>query len=207
MPGDEAPPLVADRLAASRAAELVGRAEEQRVLASWLDPAGPAVGFVHGPGGIGKTALVRGTLTRLGRPWVELQGRAVEPTPRDALAELGRVLGRPVRDPAEVGGLPHRLAVLDSGAAGLDGRIARHVLDEQRPGPPEAPRPAVLELTPREQEVLSLLAEGMTNMELARALFISERTANRHVSNIYTKLGVRNRAEATRVAVEAGIAS
>ena len=628
MPGDEAPPLVADRVAASRAAELVGRAEEQRVLASWLDPAGPAVGFVHGPGGIGKTALVRGTLTRLGRPWVELQGRAVEPTPRGALTELGRALGQPVRDPAEVsramvaagtevlvvdsyerwnlldgwlrtelvaafpahvttllvgrrapnlawrtspgwrplvaelavgplrpedldallcrrgladgqrawvgalahghplaasiaaealqrsggvppaagpagevaeelvevllddldpaelevveaatvlrrvtlpllrsvlpehdadrawsvlrrlpltrlsgsglelsgvaravaldalerrdpdrvrvlrtraahaildgpatdprgadwdttadlmhlvrnpvirnayappgglqhpaerawpedraavldiagrftgpegaaltevwwrerpqdfhvargtagvaafstvalhdeivepslradpvlaaasdhlrtqppptgsrsllvrsmlghrrgelsspevatlvvdlkrtylehratlrrvytavheweaaapllrtmgfvpagtiavGGLPHRLAVLDFGAAGLDGWIARHVLDEQRlRSHDDPPRPAVLELTPREQEVLSLVAEGMTNMELARALFISERTANRHVSNIYTKLGVRNRAEATRVAVEAGIAS
>ncbi|WP_345384130.1 LuxR C-terminal-related transcriptional regulator [Pseudonocardia yuanmonensis] len=125
----------------------------------------------------------------------------------EAAAPLLRTMGFVPAGAVTVGGLPHRLAVLDFGAAGLDGWIARHVLDEQRPGPPEAPRPAVLELTPREQEVLSLLAEGMTNMELARALFISERTANRHVSNIYTKLGVRNRAEATRVAVEAGIAS
>ncbi|MFR9804285.1 LuxR C-terminal-related transcriptional regulator [Pseudonocardia sp. RS010] len=102
MPGDDAPPLVADRLAASRAAELVGRAVEQRTLASWLDPAGPAVGFVHGPGGIGKTSLVRGTLTRLGRPWVELDAREVEPTPAGALSALGRALGRPVGSPAEV---------------------------------------------------------------------------------------------------------
>jgi DNA-binding NarL/FixJ family response regulator len=106
------------------------------------------------------------------------------------------------------GGLPHRLAVLDFGDSGLDGWIARHVLDEQLPRDHSAPpRPALLELTPREQEVLSLLAAGLTNVELARTLVISERTANRHVSNIYTKLGVRNRAEATRVALEAGIAS
>jgi DNA-binding NarL/FixJ family response regulator len=61
-----------------------------------------------------------------------------------------------------------------------------------------ADRPAVLTLTAREQEVLALLAEGMTNAELARTLFISERTANRHISSIFTKLGVHNRTQAAR---------
>ena len=60
--------------------------------------------------------------------------------------------------------------------------------------------------TAREQEVLALLAEGMTNAQLAEVLFISERTANRHVSNIYLKLGVHNRTQAARAAVAAGLA-
>jgi DNA-binding CsgD family transcriptional regulator len=63
----------------------------------------------------------------------------------------------------------------------------------------------VFGLTAREREVLALLAEGMTNAQLAGALFISERTANRHVSNIFTKLGVHNRSQATRAAVAAGL--
>ena len=61
-------------------------------------------------------------------------------------------------------------------------------------------------LTAREREVLALLAEGMTNAQLAEALFISERTANRHVSNVFTKLGVHNRTQAARVAVTGGLA-
>jgi DNA-binding CsgD family transcriptional regulator len=85
---------------------------------------------------------------------------------------------------------------------------------ESRQGPtgarPErdqvADRSPLFTLTAREQEVLALLAEGMTNARLAEALFISERTANRHVSNIFVKLGVHNRTQAARAAVAAGLA-
>ena len=52
------------------------------------------------------------------------------------------------------------------------------------------------ELSAREQEVLGLLAEGMSNAQIAQALFIAEKTAGHHVSSILAKLGVRNRAEA-----------
>jgi ATP/maltotriose-dependent transcriptional regulator MalT len=52
------------------------------------------------------------------------------------------------------------------------------------------------ELTAREQEVLGLLAQGMSNARIAQTLFISEKTAGHHVSRILSKLGVRNRAEA-----------
>jgi DNA-binding CsgD family transcriptional regulator len=121
------------------------------------------------------------------------------------------------------------LACLDFGPGGVDAWIGRHVLAEQLAPPPatavrdsEPPaspaaipvplrsaddRPAVLTLTAREQEVVALLAEGMTNAQLARALFISERTANRHVSNIFTKLGVHNRTQAARVWAAAGLFS
>ena len=50
-----------------------------------------------------------------------------------------------------------------------------------------------------------MLAEGVTNQELADRLFISERTANRHLSNIFTKLGVRTRTAAARIAIQAGL--
>ncbi|MEO7369379.1 MAG: LuxR C-terminal-related transcriptional regulator, partial [Ilumatobacteraceae bacterium] len=53
----------------------------------------------------------------------------------------------------------------------------------------------------REIEVLRLLAGGRTSGEIATELFISTRTAEHHISNIYTKIGVPNRAAATRWAV------
>jgi DNA-binding CsgD family transcriptional regulator/DNA polymerase III delta prime subunit len=55
-------------------------------------------------------------------------------------------------------------------------------------------------LTPREQEVLQHLVEGRTNRQIARALFISEKTASVHVSNIMSKLGAANRSEAAAIA-------
>ena len=64
---------------------------------------------------------------------------------------------------------------------------------------------AVATLSPREREVIAALADGLTNQELSERLFISERTANRHISNIFTKLGVHNRTAAARLAIEAGM--
>ena len=110
------------------------------------------------------------------------------------------------------------LCALDFGPGSVDGWLARHVLVEsgdstpvgqQEAGStllPTAQRPPVARLSAREREVLAALADGLTNMELAERLFISERTANRHLSNIFTKLGVRNRTSAARIAIEAGLA-
>jgi DNA-binding CsgD family transcriptional regulator len=55
-------------------------------------------------------------------------------------------------------------------------------------------------LTPREEQVLRHLMEGRTNRQIARALFISEKTASVHVSNIMSKLGAANRSEAAAIA-------
>ncbi len=60
-------------------------------------------------------------------------------------------------------------------------------------------------LTARESEVLALLAEGRTNRQLARQLYISEKTVSVHVSNILAKLGVRSRTEAAAVARRDGL--
>jgi DNA-binding NarL/FixJ family response regulator len=63
------------------------------------------------------------------------------------------------------------------------------------------------ELTVREQEVLGLLARGMSNAQIGKALFITEKTAGHHVSSILAKLGVRNRAEAAAHAARDGLGS
>lgn len=104
---------------------------------------------------------------------------------------------------------------LEFGPGSVDGWLARHIETETTRPDREVPSgdagdvgdaAALRELSAREREVLAALARGLTNRELADLLFISERTANRHVSNIFLKLGVHNRTAAARVAVDAGLA-
>ena len=60
-------------------------------------------------------------------------------------------------------------------------------------------------LTPREDEVVKLIAEGHSSREIARALTISVRTVERHRENVLQKLGMRDRTELTRYAVRVGL--
>jgi DNA-binding NarL/FixJ family response regulator len=70
----------------------------------------------------------------------------------------------------------------------------------------DAPAPGDdLGLTPREAEVLALVAAGRSNRQIAQALFISPKTASVHVSNILAKLGVANRVEAAAAAHRLGL--
>ncbi len=55
-------------------------------------------------------------------------------------------------------------------------------------------------LTPRERQVLALIAEGATNRQIGNALYMAEKTASVHVSRILSKLGVRSRTQAAAVA-------
>ncbi|MDX6249530.1 MAG: hypothetical protein QOF10_2890 [Kribbellaceae bacterium] len=80
---------------------------------------------------------------------------------------------------------------------------AKPLLDEL--GGAEAGIGGPAALTARETEVLALLAEGRTNRQLARELYISEKTVSVHVSNILAKLGVRSRTEAAAVARRDGL--
>ncbi|MFT4136341.1 response regulator [Microbacterium sp.] len=94
-----------------------------------------------------------------------------------------------------------------AGGAALSPAIAAHLIDVLRVS---AQRPArrtvaAADLTAREREVLSLLARGKSNAEIAAELFLVEGTVKGYVSGIFTRLGVRNRVEAAIKAHEAGI--
>jgi DNA-binding NarL/FixJ family response regulator len=92
------------------------------------------------------------------------------------------------------------------GAAWFDPMVAERVLDAYRSSRAGAPTDLDgLGLSPREFEVLKLLATGKTNPEIAEALFISRRTARAHVSNLLVKLGVKHRGEAAAMAHAAGL--
>jgi DNA-binding NarL/FixJ family response regulator len=72
-------------------------------------------------------------------------------------------------------------------------------------GPPTpTPTAPFAQLSDREQEVLALLADGKTNPEIAENLFLSPKTVRNHVSNIFTKLQVADRAHAIARARDAG---
>jgi DNA-binding NarL/FixJ family response regulator len=94
--------------------------------------------------------------------------------------------------------------VVAAGDALLSPRVTRRLITEfarLRPAalaPPEALR----ELTARETEVLRLVAEGLSNAEIAERLVVSEETVKTHVSHLFAKLGVRDRAQAVVVAYE-----
>ncbi len=63
------------------------------------------------------------------------------------------------------------------------------------------------QLTPREYEVLKLVAEGLSNSEIGRELVLSEATIKTHVSHVLNKLDARDRVQAVIMAYEAGIVS
>jgi DNA-binding NarL/FixJ family response regulator len=97
--------------------------------------------------------------------------------------------------------------VVAAGEALLAPTVTRRLISEfARLRPTEPARPAaVAELTARETEVLRLLAEGLSNPEIAGRLVITEETVKTHVSRVLHKLGLRDRAQAVVVAYESGL--
>ena len=93
------------------------------------------------------------------------------------------------------------------GDALLAPAITRRLLQDfcQRPPPSVGLPPAVEDLSPRELEVLRLLAQGLSNAEIAGELFLSEATVKSHVAHTLNKLDVRDRVQAVVFAYESGL--
>ena len=107
---------------------------------------------------------------------------------------------------AEIGRAVHAAA---AGQAVLDPAVQQRLLLAAARAP--APQPDQDhdpdELTPRESDVLRLIAEGKSNREIARALYVSEATVKTHVNRIFAKTGSRDRAQAIRYAYTHGYAN
>jgi DNA-binding NarL/FixJ family response regulator len=93
-----------------------------------------------------------------------------------------------------------------SGRALLAPSITRRMIEvylERRPAGP--PAPSLTALTPREREILQLLARGLSNAEIAEGLVVSETTVKTHVARVLMKLGLRDRVQAVIFAYENGV--
>ena len=110
--------------------------------------------------------------------------------------------------PAEA--LVEAVRVVYAGDSVIAPGVTRRLLDrfaKLLPTTPDAHAPVVTELTERERDVLLLLARGMSNAEIARALVVGETTVKTHVSNLLSKLGLRDRVQAVVYAYESGLVS
>jgi DNA-binding NarL/FixJ family response regulator len=98
--------------------------------------------------------------------------------------------------------------VVASGDALIAPAITKRLIAQfARTAPPSTPPAALEELTPREVEVLTLIARGLSNGEIAGELVLSEATVKTHVKRVFGKLGVRDRVQAVVLAYEAGLVS
>ncbi len=99
------------------------------------------------------------------------------------------------------------IRVVAAGEALLAPTATRHLVHAfvSRPGPGQPDQRLLEELTAREREVLLLVAQGISNAEIAGRLVVSPATAKTHVSRILTKLGLRDRAQLVIAAYESGL--
>jgi len=102
--------------------------------------------------------------------------------------------------------LVQAIRLVAAGGALLDPAVTRRVIEEfaRSPAPGPAP-PALNGLTEREREVLQLIAQGLSNAEVAATLVVSEATAKTHVARILAKLHLRDRVQAVVFAYEHGL--
>jgi DNA-binding NarL/FixJ family response regulator len=120
----------------------------------------------------------------------------------DAL--LAGACGYVLKD-APVDQIVEAIRAAERGESFISPRIARHLIRRLREPQEIEPSLTGADLTPRELEVLDLLARGLDNSEIAGALFLSQHTIKNHVSSILIKLQVENRIQAAVRAVRGGL--
>jgi DNA-binding NarL/FixJ family response regulator len=114
---------------------------------------------------------------------------------------------------AGAGEIREAIETVDRGDTLLEPRVQARLLSALSSAGPAASDPGEREvasrpldrLTPREQEVLRLIAQGLANQEIASLLFVSEATVKTHINNLFSKLGVRDRAQAVAYAYRSGL--
>ncbi|QDQ15561.1 response regulator transcription factor [Streptomyces spectabilis] len=92
-----------------------------------------------------------------------------------------------------------------AGQSVLDREVQDRLLATVRTKAPAPVKALPEDLTPREREVLALIGQGLPNRGIAEKLFISEATVKTHINNLFAKAAIRDRAEAVRRAIEAGL--
>jgi DNA-binding NarL/FixJ family response regulator len=104
------------------------------------------------------------------------------------------------------------IELVAAGEAALDPAVQHHVVAAVAGGAASATgqgEPSALpdDLTPREAEVLTLIAEGLTNAEIAERLVVSPTTVKSHINHLFGKAGIRDRAQAVNYAYRHGLAT
>ena len=232
MPGEQVTVVVADDQSAVREGlvlllgtlpgiAVVGQAADGEAAVELVAAARPQVALMdlNMPGCDGATATARITAGYPGTRVVVLTTYAYDESIIGALraGALGYLTKDATR--SEIGRAIHAAA---AGQAILDPSVQQRLLNAavrapKAPGPSPAagaqaqagpvPSPADPgELTPREADVLRLIADGQSNREIARTLFVSEATVKTHVNRIFAKTGSRDRAQAIRYAYTHGYA-
>jgi DNA-binding NarL/FixJ family response regulator len=103
--------------------------------------------------------------------------------------------------------LAEAVRVAAAGDALLAPAITRRLIEDfvRRPPPGSGPPAELSQLTGRELEVLKLIARGLSNAEIASALFLSEATVKTHVTHVLAKLNLRDRVQGVVLAYESGL--
>jgi DNA-binding NarL/FixJ family response regulator len=188
------------------AVEVVGEAEDVEPAIALIGESLPDVVLldVHLPSGGGQLVLAA---VRPAHPQVQFLALSASDAPEDVIAVV-RAGARGYVTKTISG--PDLIAAVRRVAAGdavFSPRLAGFVLDAFAAGPPAGdPRPSfdpeLDQLTPREREVLRLIARGYTYKEIARELFISVKTVETHVSSVLRKLQLSTRHQLSRWAAE-----
>lgn len=188
--------------------DVVGAASESETALYIIGKLRPRVAVVDigmpGPGGIGLTREIKSR-----HPDIAVVALTVSHE-EDDLSEMlragasGYVLKTVASDE-----LPRALHAAANGESWLSPRMCRKLVSSFLASPAAALRESIDdngELTPRERAVLSYVAQGRTNREIADGLFIAETTVKTHLKSVFAKLQVRNRSEAAAIAWRMGLA-
>jgi DNA-binding NarL/FixJ family response regulator len=187
------------------AVELVGEADDAAAAIELIGERTPDVVLldVHLPGGGGQ-AVLAGVLPH--HPEVRFLALSVSDAPEDVIAVIRAGARGYVTKTISGPELLRAVGTVSAGDAVFSPRLAGFVLDAFADEPGTAPvsglDPELDQLSPREREVLRLIARGYTYKEVARDLTISTKTVESHVSSVLRKLQLSTRHELTRWATE-----